>query len=74
MYDFLLVLIFRFFFINQMHNYLSKLEQICLHTPLSIAIVSLQLNVFYYFYLPPIILFNINNPFTNSKVVTSIAI
>ena len=44
----------------------------CLHS--SISIVSIQLNGFNYCYLTLIILFNINNLFVHSEVVTIIAI
>ena len=41
---------------------------------MSIAIVSTQLNSYNYYYQTLIILFNINHLFTDSKVVTSIAV
>ena len=52
--------------------FLNELELICLHT--STAIVFTQLNGFKYRYLTLIILLYINNLFTNSNMVTSIAI
>ena len=56
----------------QVISLLNKLELICLHT--SIAITSRQLNGFIYCNQTIIILFNINNLFAESEVVTSIAI
>ena len=53
-------------------SFLNELGLICLHT--SIAIVSTQLNGFYYYNLTLIILFNINHLFALSEVVTSTAI
>ena len=53
-------------------SFLNELEMICLHT--SIAIVSTQLNGFNHCYQTLIILFHINYLFTDSEVVTSIAI
>ena len=53
-------------------SFLNDLELICLHT--TIAIVSPQLKGSNYCYLTLIILFNINNLFADSEVVTSIAI
>ena len=53
-------------------SFLNELELICLLT--SIAIVSIQLNGFKYFYQTLIILSNINHLFATTEVVTSIAI
>ena len=53
-------------------SFLNEFGLVCLHP--SIAIVSTQLNGFNYCYLTLIILFNTNYLFTDSKVVTSIAI
>ena len=52
--------------------FLNELELTSLHT--CIAIVSTQLNDFDYYYLTPIILFNINHLFEHSEVDTSTAI
>ena len=51
---------------------LNELGLICLLS--SIATASTQLNGFNYCYLTLIILFNINNLFADSEVVTNIAI
>ena len=53
-------------------SFLNELELICLHT--SSAIVSTQSNGLNHCYQTLIILFNINHLFTDSEVVTSIAI
>ena len=55
-----------------MISLLNELQLICL--PISIAIVSTQLNGFSYCYLALIILFNIIHLFADSGMVTSIVI
>ena len=59
---------------NSLLVILFKNELGLIYLQTSIGIVSIQLDGFNHFYLTQIILFNINHLFTDSEVITHIAI